>query len=125
MVKSNLCGTSNVMITGLGLGHTQLFKAAETGKLSVVRRILENKITDVNAKRYAHASDLIFIDIGTKSRACAWIWCVINGHYSTDNWTSLHFAARKGHLPIVNFLLKNHADLVRIPFACPIRSSLK
>mmetsp|Transcript_28746 Transcript_28746/g.56474 ORF Transcript_28746/g.56474 Transcript_28746/m.56474 type:complete len:332 (+) Transcript_28746:63-1058(+) len=28
-----------------------------------------------------------------------------------DNWTALHFAARQGHLPVVNFLIKQSADI--------------
>lgn len=28
---------------------------------------------------------------------------------SQDNLTALHFSARKGHLPVVNFLIKNGA----------------
>lgn len=30
---------------------------------------------------------------------------------STDGWTALHFSARQGHLPLVNYLLKNSVDI--------------
>jgi ankyrin repeat protein len=60
--------------------NARLFVAAETGKLSEVRRLVEHAFADVNAT-------------------------------GIDNWTSLHFAARAGHLPVVNYLLKQGAAL--------------
>lgn len=65
---------------GLADPLARLLRAAESGYLDDVRKLIEDKVVHVSAP-------------------------------GIDNWTALHYAARQGHLAVVNFLIKQSANI--------------
>lgn len=114
-------------VTGFGLHHFTLTAVANKNKQASDS---DTEILKFNSVRPCKTDVYIGANHSTRQlspRACLFraaeegrlddVHLVLNndsvdvGATGIDNWNALHFAARQGHLPIVNFLLKKDSDI--------------
>eukprot|EP00741_Cyanophora_paradoxa_P000389 tig00000404_g380.t1 len=96
------------------LNRTALHMAAWAGKAEAVKALLQAG-ADVNAKAADDVTPLMFASQGGHAGAVAAIAddkrSQINAQNSKTKQTALHLAAMKGHLEVIQILLKHRANL--------------
>jgi ankyrin repeat protein len=89
-------------------GLTGLFMAARAGHAKVALVLLEAADTDVECRNTADESPLMLAALrGDLAMARALI--ARDADVNKTGWTPLHYAASRGHIPMIDLLLEHHA----------------